>query len=67
MPDACHLTDFSISTSATDPLGGVVNVVTAGSSLTFHITEDIAHRICTDLERFLTQARQPEVRSRHRG
>jgi hypothetical protein len=67
MRDDCNLTDFSISTNSTDPLCGVVKLGTAGSSMTFHLTEEVAHRMCTDLERFLTQARQLEVRSRHRG
>ena len=66
MHGVCNLADFSIATNSTDPLRGVVTLVTPSSSLTFHLTEDIAHRICTDLERFLTQAPAAEERTRHR-
>jgi hypothetical protein len=35
-------------------LTGIVQVNTADAEIEFEITEDIAHKICIDLERFLT-------------
>jgi hypothetical protein len=55
MHDVSGLTRFSISTDSTSPLRGVVEIVVAGSILRFAIGEEAAHRICTELERFLTQ------------
>ena len=41
--------------SWTEPLIGVVHVNTPEAEIKFEITEDLAHKICTDLERFLTR------------
>jgi len=47
---------FAILTNSTQPLRGIVEIDTAGSTVKFELNEDIAHQLCTDLERFLTQA-----------
>ena len=66
MQGAPNLTDFSISTSSIDPLCGVANLGIAGSRLAFRITEEMAHEVCTELKRFLTQACRQEVGSKAR-
>lgn len=67
MHDISGLTRFSIATSSTNPLRGIVELDVAGATLKFAITEDSALLICTDLERFLTQAQQEEGRYRRRA
>jgi len=55
MSDVCKVTEISILTTSTEPLTGIVQVSTADAEIKFEITEDLAHKICTDLERFLTR------------
>jgi len=55
MNDAQRITEVSISTKSTEPLTGIVKVNTADAEVKFEITEDLAHKICTDIERFLTR------------
>jgi hypothetical protein len=55
MSDPHKMTEVSISTKSIEPLTGIVRVNTADAEMKFEITEDIAHKICTDLERFLTR------------
>jgi hypothetical protein len=55
MNDAHRITEVSISTKSTEPLTGIVQVNTADAEVKFEITEDLAHKICTDIERFLTR------------
>ena len=55
MNGARKITGVSISTTSTSPLRAIVEIETADSTITFELSEDLAHRICTDLERFLTQ------------
>jgi hypothetical protein len=55
MSDAQRITEVSISTKSTKPLTGIVQVNTADAEVKFEITEDLAHKICTDIERFLTR------------
>ena len=57
MRDVHKITEVSISTRSTEPLTGIVQVNTAEAEMKFEITEDLAHKICTDLERFLTRPR----------
>jgi hypothetical protein len=57
MRDVHKITEVSILTRSTEPLTGIVQVNTADAEMKFEITEDLAHRICTDLERFLTRGR----------
>jgi hypothetical protein len=55
MNDVHKVTEVTISTRSTEPLTGIVQVSTADTELKFEITEDLAHKMCTDLERFLTR------------
>jgi hypothetical protein len=55
MSDVHKITEVSILTDSTEPLTGIVQVNTADAEIRFEITEDLAHKICTDLERFLTR------------
>ena len=59
MRDVHKIIDVSVSTISTSPLRGIVEIDTADSTIKFELTEDIAHSICTDLERFLTQEQLP--------
>jgi hypothetical protein len=54
MGDAHKITEVSVLTKSTEPLTGVVLVRTVDKEIKFEITEDLALRICTELERFLT-------------
>ncbi len=54
MTDPQKATEVSVLTRSTEPLTGIVQVNTAEAEIEFEITEDIAHKICIDLERFLT-------------
>lgn len=55
MSDTHKMTEVIILTNSTEPLAGIVQVNTADAEIKFEITEDLAHKICTDLERFLTR------------
>jgi hypothetical protein len=55
MRDVRNITEVFILTKSTEPLIGIVQVNTADAEMKFEITEDLAHKICTDLERFLTR------------
>lgn len=55
MNDAERITEVTILTKSAEPLTGIVQVHTADAEVKFEITEDLAHKICTDLERFLTR------------
>jgi hypothetical protein len=55
MNDAHKITEVSILTKSTEPSTGIIQVNTADAEIKFEITEDLAHQICTDLERFLTR------------
>ncbi|MGY3445932.1 MULTISPECIES: hypothetical protein [unclassified Bradyrhizobium] len=49
-------TDIEVSTTSAAPLRGTIEIDCAGTASTFAIDEELAHRLCADLERFLTQA-----------
>ncbi len=55
MNQALKVTDVSISTASTNPHRAIVELHTADSKVSLEVNEDIAHRIITGLERFLTQ------------
>ena len=61
MADLHKITDFSISTTLTNPLRGIVEIETPESVIKFDLSEAIAHSICVALEHFLTQERQPKA------
>ncbi|WP_316395815.1 hypothetical protein [Bradyrhizobium sp. 33ap4] len=48
-------TNIRVSTASAAPLRGTIEIDCAGSVATFAIDEEMAHRLCVDLERFLTQ------------
>lgn len=50
-----RITAFSISTLATEPLRGFVEISTVNSTTKFELGEDLAHAVCIELEHFLTQ------------
>ncbi|MGF6432880.1 hypothetical protein [Bradyrhizobium sp. Pha-3] len=49
-------TNIAVSTASAAPLRGTIGIDCAGTVATFAIDEEMAHRLCADLERFLTQA-----------
>ena len=55
MSDPHKITEIFVLTKSTEPLSGIVQVNTAGEVIRFELTEDLAHRICTELEHFLTR------------
>ena len=55
MRDAGRIIDVSVTTISTRPLRAIVEIEAVDSVMKFELTEAIALRICTDLERFLTQ------------
>ena len=55
LDEPLKITDVSISTASTNPHRAIVELHAAGSSIRFEVNEDFAHRICTGLDRFLTQ------------
>ena len=55
MSDVRRITEVSILTKSTEPLIGIVRVNTADAEMKFEITEDLAHKICSHIERFLTR------------
>ena len=55
MTELSRITEITVSTKSTEPLTGVVELSTTEEELEFEITAEIAHKICTDLERFLTR------------
>jgi hypothetical protein len=55
MTDVHRITEITVSTKSTEPLTGIVRVNTTDVEVKFEITEELAHKICTDLERFLTR------------
>jgi len=47
-------TAVSVLPQSTEPLIGILRVATAQAEIKFEITEHLAHKLCTELERFLT-------------
>ncbi|MGY3589832.1 hypothetical protein ACVIGB_001291 [Bradyrhizobium sp. USDA 4341] len=48
-------TSIAVSAVSAAPLRGTIAIECAGTIATFEIDEELAHRLCSDLERFLTQ------------
>ena len=59
MHDVHKIIHVSVTTISTRPLSAIVGIEAIGSTMKFELTEDIALRLCTDLERFLTQEPHP--------
>ena len=55
MSNAKTITGLSIQAKSTEPSIAIVRVITHEAEMKFEITQDLAHKICTDLERFLTR------------
>ncbi len=55
MSDVHKITEISILTRSAEPRIGIVQLTAAEAEIKFEITEDLAHKICTDLEHFLTR------------
>jgi hypothetical protein len=55
MSDVHKITEISILTKSAEPRIGIVQLTAADAEIKFEITEDLAHKICSDLERFLTR------------
>lgn len=55
MSDVLKITEVVVSTKSTEPLAGILHVITTDAEIKFEITEDLAHKICADLDRFLTR------------
>jgi len=55
MSDPLKIIEVTVLTGTTEPPTGIVQVKTADEEIKFELTEDMAHKLCTDLERFLTR------------
>ena len=55
MSDVHKMTEISILAKSAEPRIGIIQLTTAEAEIKFEVTEDLAHKICTDLERFLTR------------
>jgi hypothetical protein len=55
MSDVHKIADITITTKSTDPLTGILQVDAGNMVMKFEMTEELAHKICSDLERFLTR------------
>ena len=55
MRDVRKNIDISVTTVSTRPLRAIVEIEAVDSVMKFELTDAIALRMCTDLERFLTQ------------
>jgi hypothetical protein len=55
MSDVHKITDIIVTTKSTEPLIGIIQVDADNTILKLEITEELAHKICSDLERFLTR------------
>jgi hypothetical protein len=55
MSSAQKITEVIISCKSTEPLTGIIHVITLDAEIEFEIREDLAHKLCTDLDRLLTQ------------
>jgi hypothetical protein len=59
MSDLHKISAITVTAKSTEPSTGIVQFDTGDAVMKFEITEDLAHLICTKLERFLTR-RRPE-------
>jgi hypothetical protein len=66
MQDIGDIARFLIAADSVNPLRSVLEVDIAGSTRKFAISEDVAHRMCSDLERFLTRVQRTEGKLRRR-
>jgi len=55
MGDVHKVIEISILPKSAEPSAAIVQVNTTETQMRFEIAEDLAHKICADLERFLTR------------
>jgi hypothetical protein len=55
MGDVHKVIEVSILAKSAEPSTAIVQVNTTETQMRFEIAEDLAHKICADLERFLTR------------
>jgi hypothetical protein len=55
MSDVHKIADITVTTKSTEPLIGILQLDAGNTVMKFEMTEELAHRICSDLERFLTR------------
>lgn len=55
MTDFDRITEIAVSTKSTEPLTAIVRLRTTETEIKFELTEEMAHKICLDIERFLTR------------
>jgi len=55
MSDVHKVIEVSILAKSAEPSTAIVEVNTTDTQMKFEIAEDLAHKICADLERFLTR------------
>jgi hypothetical protein len=55
MSDAHKIADITVTTKSMEPLTGIMQVDAGNTVFKFEMTEELAHKICSDLERFLTR------------
>jgi hypothetical protein len=57
-----RVTNVTVSTETAEPLRGIVEIECAGIVSKFELNEDLAHQLCSGLDRFLTQVtRRPRL------
>jgi hypothetical protein len=57
MSDLHKINAMMITAKSTEASIGIIQLDTSDAVMKFEITEDLAHLICTKLERFLTRRR----------
>jgi hypothetical protein len=67
MRDTHRIAGVRISTRSTRPLRGIVEIDTTDATHHFELTEETAHDLCTQIERFLTQVVQGRQSARRAG
>ena len=55
MTDVHKVIEISIQAKSAEPSTAIVQVNTTETQIRFEIADDLAHKICADLERFLTR------------
>jgi hypothetical protein len=55
MNDVKRVTEVTVLAKSTEPLTAIIQLRTPDADVKFEIAEEVAHQICTDLERFLTR------------
>jgi len=59
MSDVHKVIEISIMAKSAEPSTAIVQVSTTETQMRFELAEELAHKICADLERFLTGSETP--------